>query len=140
MRANRSSQLRGNSSARPPNCSTNLRESLRDVHAISICKRLRSDLEMIASLPSELACKMFSCASSQRGSTSLRHRYTAPRKCGTSLRFFEATIGFLFFLGRFFAFHLRYFLPQTGGEFLVLNIIDRESAEHVVRVVPGPIL
>ena len=31
-------------------------------------------------------------------------------------------------------------LRKTGCEFLVLNIIDRESAEHVVRVVPGPIL
>src|SRR5437764_14546059 len=32
---------------------------------------------MIASLPREQACKMFSCAPSQRGSAIFRHRYIA---------------------------------------------------------------
>src|SRR5216110_3803001 len=32
---------------------------------------------MIASLPPEQACKMFSCAPSQRGSAIFRHRYIA---------------------------------------------------------------
>jgi hypothetical protein len=46
----------------------------------------------------------------------------------------------LFFLGRFFVLHLRHFLGETSSEFLVLDVIDGESPEHVVRVVPGPIL
>ncbi len=64
-RVNRFSQSRGNFSARPPNSSTNLRESFRDLHVISSCNRLRPGFEMIASWPRERACKMLSRALSQ---------------------------------------------------------------------------
>ena len=47
------------------------------MHAISSCGRFRPGFEMIASLPPERACKMFSCAPSQRGSAVFRHRYIA---------------------------------------------------------------
>src|SRR5207253_1576769 len=67
----------GNFSTRPPNSSTSFRESSRDVHAISSCRRFLPGFEMIASLPREQACKMFSCAPSQRGSAIFRHRYIA---------------------------------------------------------------
>src|SRR5437667_2235339 len=46
----------------------------------------------------------------------------------------------LFFSRRFLAFHFRHFLGEISGEFFVLDIIHGERAEHVVRVVPGPIL
>ena len=46
----------------------------------------------------------------------------------------------LFSFRRFFVLHLRHLLRQTRGIFFVLDIINRESAEHVVRVVLGPIL
>src|SRR5260370_29161065 len=47
---------------------------------------------------------------------------------------------FLFFLGRFFALHLSHLLGKTGGVFLVLVIINGESPENIVRVVPGPLM
>src|SRR5437899_9388865 len=62
---------------RPPNSSTSFRESLRDVHGISSCRRLRPGFEMIASLPPERASKIVSCAPNQRGSAIFRHRYIA---------------------------------------------------------------
>jgi hypothetical protein len=51
------------------------RKTLRDVHAISSCNRLRPGLETITSFPRDRACKMFSCALSQRGPASLRQMY-----------------------------------------------------------------
>ncbi len=72
--ANRFSQLRGHFSMRQPNSSMSFRERVCDVHAISSCNRLRPGLDITTSLPRERACKMFSFAPSQRGSTSLRHR------------------------------------------------------------------
>src|SRR4030095_6854424 len=72
--ANRLSQSRGHFSVTPPNSSISFRESSNDGHAISSCSRWRSDLEMTTSLPPDRVCKRFSCALSQRGSASLRHR------------------------------------------------------------------
>src|SRR5207237_8549253 len=89
--ANRLSQLGGNFSVRPPNSSTSFRESLRDVHAIWSCRRFRPGLEMIASLPPESACKMFSCALSQRGSAIFRHRYITSGSA-SSARFITALL------------------------------------------------
>jgi hypothetical protein len=72
---NRFSQSRGHFSVRPPNSSMSFREILRDVHVISSCSRLCPGFATITSLPRDRACKMFSCALSQSGSASLRHRY-----------------------------------------------------------------
>src|SRR5581483_1714351 len=179
----RFSQSRGHFSARPPNSSMSFRETVRDVHAISSCSRLRPGLEIITSLPCERACKMFSFVLSQPGSASLRHRCmifgerarlaywqsrprhrelrsheppglwfvrgrgvseTAPKqaregarppqKFTWSLNRFEAAPLILFFLRRFFAFHLHHLLGESGGMLFPFDIIDSKSREHVVRI------
>jgi len=71
----RFSHSRCNFSASPPNSSTSFRESFRDAHAISSCNLLHPGLEMIASLPYERVCRIFSRALSQCGATAFRHRY-----------------------------------------------------------------
>ena len=50
-RANRSIQLRGNSSMRPPNFLSSAREGLRELQAISSCNRLRPGLRALTSWP-----------------------------------------------------------------------------------------
>ncbi len=71
----RFSQSRGNFSALPPNSSMSFRDSFRDVHAISSCNCLCPGLEMIASVPCERACRIFSRALSQCEPAAFRHRY-----------------------------------------------------------------
>ncbi len=71
----RFSHSRCNFSASPPNSSTSFRESFREAHAISSCNLLHPGLEMIASLPCERVCRIFSRALSQCGATAFRHRY-----------------------------------------------------------------
>ncbi len=101
--ANRLSQSRGQFSVRPPNSSMSFRETLRDVHAISSRSHLRPGLETITSLPRERACKMFSCALSQPGSASLRHRCIASKRlacCPLSQRLRRALEPSLCAIGR----------------------------------------
>ncbi len=50
-RANRSSQLRGNASIRPPNSLSSADESLRERHTISSSRRLRPGPRTITSWP-----------------------------------------------------------------------------------------
>ena len=54
-RANRSSQLRGKASIRPPNSLSNADESLRERHTISNSRRLRPGLPTITSWPKACA-------------------------------------------------------------------------------------
>ncbi len=57
--------------------------------------------------------------------------------CATdTVRYPDVKVSILFLLGRF----LRHLLRQTRGVFFVLDIINRESPEHVVGIVPRPIL
>jgi hypothetical protein len=73
--ANRFIQSRRNFLARPPNSWTSLRDSFRDVHAISICTCFRPGRAMIASAPRASACNLSSRALSQHGPAVFRHRY-----------------------------------------------------------------
>ena len=75
-RANRSNQLRGNASIRPPNSVSSADESLRERHTISSWRRLRPGLRTITSWPEAFARRASSCASTQCISAVLRHRYT----------------------------------------------------------------
>jgi len=54
-RANRSSQLRGKASIRPPNSLSNAHESLRERHTISSSKRLQAGLLTITTWPQSRA-------------------------------------------------------------------------------------
>jgi hypothetical protein len=46
---------------------------------------LRPGLEIVTSLPRDRACKILSCALSQRGSANLRHRWIFPRNAGNGV-------------------------------------------------------
>ncbi len=56
-RANRSSQLRGKASIRPPNSVSSADESLRERHTISSSRRLRSGLRTDHKLPVSVRLK-----------------------------------------------------------------------------------
>jgi hypothetical protein len=78
-RANRSSQLRGNGSMRPPNSLISTVEWFRERHTISSSRRFRPGLRTTTSWP--LACfwRSSSYALTQFSSAVLRHRYTGKR-------------------------------------------------------------
>jgi hypothetical protein len=92
-RVDRSSQLLGNASTRPPNSLTSRDESLRDRHIISSSRRLRPGLRTIASWPSACAWRRFSCALIQCGSADLRHRYTGKIGAGDEARTRDVHLG-----------------------------------------------
>src|SRR5882724_9984736 len=92
-RANRSSQLRGNASIRPPNSVSSADESLRERHIISSSRRLRSGMRVITSWPEAFAWKRSSCALTQRISAVLRHRYTGKIGAGDEARTRDVHLG-----------------------------------------------
>ena len=93
LRANRSSQLRGNASIRPPNSVSSADESLRERHTISSSRRLRSGLRTITSCPGACAWRRSSCALSQCISAVLRHRYTGKIGAGDEARTRDVHLG-----------------------------------------------
>jgi hypothetical protein len=92
-RANRSSQLPGNASIRPPNSLSRTDESLRERHTISSSKRLRPGRRTITSWPSACAWRKSSCALTQRGSALLRHRNTGKPGAGDEARTRDVHLG-----------------------------------------------
>ena len=92
-RANRSSQLRGNASIRPPNSVSSADESRRERHTISSSRRLRSGLRTITSCPLACAWRRSSFALSQRISAVLRHRYTGKIGAGDEARTRDVHLG-----------------------------------------------
>ena len=92
-RANRSSQLRGNASIRPPNSVSSADESLRERQTISSSRRLRSGLRTITSCPGACAWRRSSCALSQLISAVLRHRYTGKIGAGDEARTRDVHLG-----------------------------------------------
>src|SRR4029453_16727942 len=93
QRPNRSRQLRGNASMRPPNSVSSADESLRERHTISSSRRLRPGLRTITSWPEAFPRRASSCASTQCISAVLRHRYTGKIGAGDEARTRDVHLG-----------------------------------------------